>query len=317
VVGDGSAPPRRRGSIVWPVLLIAVGSIFLLQNLGILPWDAWRQIWRLWPLVLVLVGVELLFGGRVRGAPLVVLVLALLGGGVVLLSTIPVARIAASPWETRTFEQPLQGATQADIRVEFGAGRLEVGALPAGGDKLSTATYEGPAELLPREPRASVSNGRAEVRYTLGNGDRGPINLLPLLSGERRSPSLSVALAPGVQQNLRITAGASEARVDLSKLRVSQLDLETGASTTWLRLPEAAGTTTAQVQAGAAQVEIELPEGVAAQVRYEGGLSALHVENPRLVREGGDGRYRTADYETNPNKVELRIETGASTVTVR
>jgi hypothetical protein len=316
VVGDGSAPPRRRGSIVWPVLLIAVGSIFLLQNLGILPWDAWRQIWRLWPLVLVLVGVELLFGGRVRGTSLLVLVLALLGGGVVLLSTIPVARIAASPWESRSFEQPLQGVTQADVRVEFGAGRLEVGALPAGGTKLSTASYEGPAELLPREPRSSASNGRADVRYTLG--DRGDgFNLLPFLRGERRAPSLIVSLAPEVPQSLRITTGAAESRVDLSKLRVSQLDLETGASSTWLRLPEAAGTTTAQIEAGAANVEIELPEGVAAQLRYEGGLSALHVENPRLVREGGNGRYRTGDYDTNPNKVDLRIETGASTVTVR
>jgi hypothetical protein len=316
VVGDGSAPPRRRGSIVWPVLLIAVGSLFLLQNLGILPWDAWRQIWRLWPLVLVLVGVELLFGGRVRGTSLLVLVLALLGGGVVLLSTIPVARIAASPWESRSFEQPLQGVTQADVRVEFGAGRLEVGALPAGGTKLSTASYEGPAELLPREPRSSASNGRADVRYTLG--DRGDgFNLLPFLRGERRAPSLIVSLAPEVPQSLRITTGAAESRVDLSKLRVSQLDLETGASSTWLRLPEAAGTTTAQIEAGAANVEIELPEGVAAQLRYEGGLSALHVENPRLVREGGNGRYRTGDYDTNPNKVDLRIETGASTVTVR
>jgi hypothetical protein len=317
MAGDADLrPPReRRRSIVFPILLITVGSLFLAQNLGILAPNIWQHIWRLWPLVLVLVGVELLLGGRVRGAGLVVLVLALVGTGIVMLSSASVARIAASPWETRVFEQPLQGATQADVRVEFGAGRLEIGALPPGGDKLSTMSIEGPVDLLPREPRASVRNGRAELRYAIDH-HHGPANLLPFLGGQGRTMAMNVALAPEVPQNLRVTAGAAEARVDLSKLRVNQLDLETGASTTWLRLPEAAGTTTARVEAGAASVEIELPEGVAAQVRYEGGLSSLEVQNPRLVASGED-RYRTADYDTNPNKVDLRVESGASSVTIR
>jgi hypothetical protein len=310
----GDVKPRR-GSVVVPILLITIGSLFLAQNVGLLAPNLWQHIWRLWPLVLVLFGVELLFGGRIRGAGLAVLVLGLLAGGIGLLSTVPAVRLASSPWETRTLEQPLQGATQADVRIEFGAGRLEVGALPPGGDKLSATTFEGPAQLRP-EPRFSVRNGRADLRYAHRDGDGGLVHLLPFLGGERRAPALNVALAPEVPQNLRITAGAAEARVDLSKLRVSQLDLETGASSTWLRLPEAAGTTTAQVEAGAASIEIELPEGVAAQVRYDGGLSALHVLNPRLT-PSGNGRYSTADYETNPNKVELRIETGASSVTIR
>src|ERR671937_25958 len=46
---DRAAPPRRRGTVVWPLLLIAVGSLLLLQNLGLLPWSLWGQIWRLWP----------------------------------------------------------------------------------------------------------------------------------------------------------------------------------------------------------------------------------------------------------------------------
>ena len=31
---------RRMGPIFWPILLIAVGVIFLLSNLGVLPFDA-------------------------------------------------------------------------------------------------------------------------------------------------------------------------------------------------------------------------------------------------------------------------------------
>ena len=61
-------PPRARrrhgGSVIGPLLLIFVGGVFLLQNAGILPASVWGDLWRLWPLVLVLAGLELLIGRR-------------------------------------------------------------------------------------------------------------------------------------------------------------------------------------------------------------------------------------------------------------
>src|SRR6185437_10422984 len=94
--------------------------------------------------------------------------------------------------------------------------------------------------------------------------------------------SMQLALASGIPTGLRVSTGAAEARLDLSKLKLSQLEVDTGASSTWLRLPEAGGATTARLEAGAASIEIELPEGVAAQVRYDGGLSTVDVQNTRL-----------------------------------
>ena len=60
----GSARPRRRGSVIGPLVLIFIGGVFLLQNAGIVSPTVWGGLWRLWPLVLVLVGMELLFGAR-------------------------------------------------------------------------------------------------------------------------------------------------------------------------------------------------------------------------------------------------------------
>jgi hypothetical protein len=310
---DPVAAPRRRGSVVWPLLLIAVGSIFLLQNLGVMPGNLWGQIWRLWPLALVLIGVELLLGGRVRGAALAAVTLALLAGGILALTALPWARVGSGPWERRTFDQPLQGATQASVRAEFGAGELWVGALEPGDGRLASLTFEGPAGVTP-EPRFSIRNGGAELRYTLSRRRGfGPPFFWP---GDGGGMSMQLWLAPEVPSSLRVTMGAAQARLDLSKLKLSQLEVETGASSTWLRLPEAGGATTARLEAGAASVEIELPEGVAAEVRHDGGLSTMDVQNPRL-QSTGDRTYRTADYDTNPNRVDLRIETGVTTVTIR
>ena len=308
-----ATPPRRRGSVVWPLLLIAIGSIFLLQNLGLLPWNLWGQIWRLWPLALVLIGLELLLGGRIRGAALAALTLVLLVGGVWALMTAPWARLDSGPTERRTFDQPLPGATQASVRVDFGAGNLRLGALEPGDGRLASVVFDGPPGVT-IEPRFSLQNGSADLRYALsGRHGFGPPSFFGVAN---RGMSMQLALAREIPIGLRVSMGAAESRLDLSKLKLNQLEVETGASSAWIRLPEAGGATAARFSAGAASIEVELPEGVAAQVRYDGGLSTVDVQNPRL-QPAGERIYRTSDYDTNPNRVDLRLDTGVTTVTIR
>jgi hypothetical protein len=226
---------------------------------------------------------------------------------------LPWARATAGPWERRTVDQPLEGATQATVRTEFGAGELWLGALDEGDDRLGSMTFEGPAGATP-EPRFSIQRGQAELRYTLGERRGfGPPHFFGMADGRM---SMELHLAREIPLDLRVTTGAAQARLDLSKLKLSQLDVETGASSTWLRLPEAGGATTARLEAGAASIEVELPDGAAAEVRYDGGLSTVDVQNQRL-QPAGERRYRTADYDTNPNRIDLRIDSGVTTVTIR
>jgi flagellar biosynthesis protein FlhB len=53
---------RHRHGVVWPVFLIFTGSILLLNNLGVLPWGVWDSIWRLWPVIIVIIGLNMIFG---------------------------------------------------------------------------------------------------------------------------------------------------------------------------------------------------------------------------------------------------------------
>lgn len=49
-------PRRRRDPLVWGVILIAVGIIFLFQNvMGI---EVWDYAWKFWPLILILWGAQ-------------------------------------------------------------------------------------------------------------------------------------------------------------------------------------------------------------------------------------------------------------------
>jgi hypothetical protein len=54
--------PTGGANAFWAVVLVSIGIIFLLNNFGLVPWEVWANIWRFWPVVLILWGVQLVFG---------------------------------------------------------------------------------------------------------------------------------------------------------------------------------------------------------------------------------------------------------------
>ena len=61
---QSSPAPRRAPGLFWPVILIGLGVILLLSNLGRLPADPWPLLSRLWPVILIVIGLDILLGRR-------------------------------------------------------------------------------------------------------------------------------------------------------------------------------------------------------------------------------------------------------------
>ena len=55
---------RRRRGVFWPLLLIALGLLFLLQTMGFISGVSWLAIACLWPILLILIGLDIAFAGR-------------------------------------------------------------------------------------------------------------------------------------------------------------------------------------------------------------------------------------------------------------
>jgi phage shock protein C len=67
--GESASPPlpaRERNSKFWGILLVAVGSVWFLGNLGLPLWHRWWGLaWDVMlPVLLILAGVAFIFGGR-------------------------------------------------------------------------------------------------------------------------------------------------------------------------------------------------------------------------------------------------------------
>lgn len=52
--------PRQRSkrSYFGPILLITVGVLFLGNNLGVIPGGGWSILWKLWPVLLIIAGLD-------------------------------------------------------------------------------------------------------------------------------------------------------------------------------------------------------------------------------------------------------------------
>ena len=68
---------KTSGFPVFAALLIVAGLMLLLGNFNMLPAGLWRTLWRFWPVILLIIGVNIFLRGRPWLAGFVVLLLLL------------------------------------------------------------------------------------------------------------------------------------------------------------------------------------------------------------------------------------------------
>jgi hypothetical protein len=54
------ADPKKGNSLVWGIILIIIGGVILLEQLDI---DVFDQVWRFWPVILIIWGANKLWLG--------------------------------------------------------------------------------------------------------------------------------------------------------------------------------------------------------------------------------------------------------------
>lgn len=199
---------------------------------------------------------------------------------------------------------PLEGASSARVKIGHGAGRLVID------------NRAGPGELV----SGTVVGGLRKYADRRGNELyvhlRPPDTAFPFFNwGWSRGLDWSLGLTREVPLALEINTGANESSLDLTDLQVTDLQLHTGASSTKVSLPANAGITRVTCEGGVAGVELRVPANVAARIRWQGGLSSMNVDTSRFPRVGGE--YRSIDYDTAANKVDINAQMGLGSVDIR
>ncbi len=307
----------HRPGLVGPIILIAIGVGFLLSNLGLLQ-GSWWELWRLWPLLLVLIGLDILArGSRWASAGVALLSLALVAGVFYLLVTQPEplrpyfarGKVVANP-----VSEELKGAKRVDVTIAMGVGDLRLGALVDSPNLLEgNLSYPERWGAAPRVTY-SVSGERGHLlMQSRGKADWvAPVFIAPF-SGSSGGEKWTVQLSPRVPLSLHVDAGASSSVLDLSRLQITDLTVKSGVGRMDVLFPPEGERMTARINGGVGELILRIPEGLPARITVDGGLGSVHVA-PRFERH--DNVYETPGYNTAESRLEVEVDGGVGSLRV-
>ena len=306
---------RRRG-LYWPLVLIAIGLFALAGNYGWLGPVQVVSLLALWPLLLILIGVDIAFARR-WPAPALALEIAVIAGGLILAVTQPSAlRLSSFSFTERTeCANPApavsvpRGALQSlRLTINGGAARYH---LSGGSGAAVEAIAEG-TDLCLRDRTGPVVPAVPGGPTAAPRGD-----VVLSQAGARFSggADITVRVADALPLSLVVNAGAGDFLMDLQDVRTTDVRLQVGASSTTVVLPRPVADVPVRIGGGASSVVIEIPRDVEARITVTGALVSSSSTNPRAVKSGNV--IETAGYAGATDRVTVTVIGGATSVSVR
>jgi hypothetical protein len=293
---------RRGGSLIIPILLIVLGVLLLLDNLNVVSVD-WGTIWKLWPLLLVGIGLEIILGRRVSfGAVLLLVILFIIGGTILWWSVL----VGAGDRTTEHITWPMNGIERAELELDVGVGDVGL-ASPSDMADLLVAD-------LDLAPGLDVSQ-QHKVNGDLASGriaSKRDFFSLPQIFG-RKASEWDVQLNERARWALNISSGVGNVRLDLSDLRGGSLELDSGIGSVDVIMPQE-GAFRATINGGVGDITVTIPPRAQARVSVDSGIGDVNIAS-RFERRGD--YYETEGFSSAESFILLEIDVGVGTTTVR
>ncbi|MGC9358590.1 MAG: LiaI-LiaF-like domain-containing protein [Anaerolineae bacterium] len=303
--GHSSNEYRRRTGLVGPVILVTAGILLLLNNLGVLNWSIWNILFRMWPVILIAAGLDLLVGRRsaVGAVIALILILGVIGGGIWYAVTYD--GVTAASGEPVEVAYSREGVTEAEITLKPGAGGVNVTGLDDGTDLILGTVRLHSGEDLERDFSAPDERAYLELE-SKGSW------FLPTV-GWGNQWTWDLALAEGVDLDLVVDMGVGETDLDLTDLQMEDLTVDLGIGRAKVILP-AEGRFDARIDNGIGQIIVVVPEGMEVRVTGGAGLGSTNVPDGY---ESQDGAYVSPGYAGADNRVDLQVDVGIGSVDIR
>ena len=285
----------RGPTLFWPVLLIGVGMLLLLSNLGIVGRISFISVLRLWPLILVAVGLQILFG---RDNPWMSNLIAV---GVVLCAIAFLAFAPTVSWLpqgrggaliTEQFEVPDGNTDSARVTIDSNSERVEIFALHD-----SENMFE-----------AEVTHG-GRVEFNHSGGQNKVINLI--MHEDRffdfdswfdpNAAMSSVGISPFVDLDLMVDHGSGSAMLDLAELQLSSLEVDSGSGPLTVVLPE--GVYPALLDCGSGSLTVDMDNYAELDMRAS-------VGSGRMMINLGHGVEGYLDLDSGSGNITITVPEG-------
>lgn len=296
-------------SPVSALALLILGIIFLLNNFGYLSWDLWNSVWKFWPVLLILISLEMLFTRKGSGQ-------LLLTASIIIFAVPFFLQGQKLPFNfnfgflpgqltsgTTPLIQKLGTLIEGKIDIQLSSGKLKINSL----NKQATDLYNGElkynkivtAPKVNFEPKDGIGN----LAITASQGSL-PVDL--------SSNDWTLSLSQVVPFSINIKDANSSLDLDLSNLKINNLKFDLGKTTTKIVVPNA-GNTHLDLTASEGSITIQIPAGLPARINIPDNASSGIDARFAKTQNG----YQVGNFDNAADRIDLKINPGQAKVTVK
>jgi hypothetical protein len=303
----------KTSQIFWGSLFIVLGLLVLLNNFSAINLH-WGNLWQFWPILLVLIGISMLVKNKFGKS-------ALAGAAAILLALLLFTSVKLSTdFIKGDFELALNGdedynfttteyqesfdtsIAKAKLYLEAGLGSFNIG------DTTSELIF--------------VKTEGIEKNYKLTKSDYDNVTKLKLkmhkttfhLGKNKFRNRVEIALNENPTWDINIDGGASAMNLDLTKFKIENINVGMGAASLDVKLGTLSDKIRLDIEAGASNIDILVPEEVGCQVRTDDVLSSKNIYEFIKIKSG---LYRTEGFNDAEKKIFIKIDCGVSSINIR
>ncbi len=291
--------------IFWGILLVLIGILWMLKNTGMI-YFSWHAMLSLWPLILIFWGISVL---PIKSIFKVALLLLSIGIGVFSLyqNNDDDDSCCYFSWgkESKNIEIQ-QYKLKYDTTIQKGVLNFDAA---AGSFIIKDST----AELI--DFNANTRKDYYEMTSTI-EGNTANISFQPKKTHKHwdiEGNKVNLQLNTNPVWDAHFDIGAADIDFDFSKFKMSQVNIDAGASSIKMKFGELYSYTKVSVDAGASSIKIEIPKASGCEIKSDNFLSDKNFAG---FSKMDDNTYRTPGFENAANKLLIEIDAGVSSINV-
>ena len=308
----------KNKSIFWGILLVSIGILWMLKSLGVI-YFSWCLFLKLWPLILIWVGVKLL---PIQDKWKIILNTLVLFIGIAFLLIYSNSKccnskwkhfsICSKEWNINDEDATVSVNNQSIIKYEdYENAHLD---LTASAEKL---VFETGKDLIAiRE--TDNSNSKINIISNIEDDNRIEIkaNIEPFKKYyNKNSYKYNILLNPSPIWEMDLNLNATAGELDLSEFKVKELEIESNASALELKLGSLYPEVNVAIESNASAVEITIPNNMRCFLKKaDSNLSSFSVTG--LSKES-NSRYVSTGNDENAGVINITIESNVSSVEVK
>lgn len=326
----------KANKIIKGLTFLLTGTILLANTLEILDWSVWSNLFKLWPLLVISLGLSLIFRGRILSfmGPLIIFLGLIAGVGasymgisfegemvrevktlsreiVIEVEKVPeteiIPEIEAAPDTEISPETEASLETKEYAKIERASIELnlDVGKLTLG--ESTPLLYECISQYRFKEfePFEKFSHTEKEADILIYHS---PITKKVISNNIKNDWQLK--LNKKIVYDLSVKTGAIDIDCNLSDFKVEKLYIESGASNINLVLPQY--NSKIIIDTGVSNINIDIPNNVGAIVNIDSGIAVKDLDD--FIKR--NGTYISQNYNESKFKTEIEINCGISNIDI-